>query len=94
MYKPVEIRALSDYRIWLRYENGVEGEVDLSEFVGKGVFTLWDDYEEFEKVHIGEAGQIAWNDEIDMCPDAMYIRLTGKSAEEIYPNLKEIRVNA
>ena len=94
MFKPVEVKALPDYKIWLRYEDGIEGEVDLSEFVGKGVFSLWNDYSAFEKVYIGEAGQIAWNDDIDMCPDSLYMRLTGKSAEEIYPKLKELRVHA
>ena len=30
MPRPVEVRALEPYRIWLRYDDGVEGEVDLS----------------------------------------------------------------
>ncbi len=30
MKKAVEVRPLSGYRIWLRYADGVEGEVDLS----------------------------------------------------------------
>lgn len=94
MYKPIEVQALPDYKIWLRYNDGIEGIVDLSDYVGKGVFTLWNDYKAFEKVHIGEADQIAWSDEIDMCPDSIYMLLTGKSAEDIYPNLKEMSVNA
>ena len=94
MYKPVEVKALPKYKIWLRYEDGVEGEVDLSEYVGKGVFSLWNDYAAFEKVYIGEADQIAWSEDLDMCPDSMYMRLTGKTAEEIYPKLKELRVDA
>lgn len=94
MYKPIEVRALPDYKIWLRYNDGIEGIVDLSEYVGKGVFTLWNDYKAFEKVYIGEADQIAWGEEIDMCPDSIYMLLTGKSAEDIYPNLKEMSVDA
>jgi hypothetical protein len=94
MFKPIEVRALTDYKLWLRYSDGSEGEVDLAEFVGKGVFKLWDDYSTFEKVYIGEHGQVAWNDEIDMCPDALYLRLTGKTPEEIFPNLREMSVDA
>ena len=30
LVQPVEVRALEGYRIWLRYDDGVEGEVDLS----------------------------------------------------------------
>ena len=36
--RPVEVRALEPYRIWLRYDDGAEGEVDLSYLAGDGVF--------------------------------------------------------
>ena len=38
MLRPVEVKALSDYRLWVRYSDGVTGEVDLSHLAGKGVF--------------------------------------------------------
>ena len=41
MPKPVEVKALSQYRIWLRYDDGVQGEVDLSDVAGRGVFQAW-----------------------------------------------------
>jgi hypothetical protein len=91
---PVEVKALEDYRIWLRYSDGVEGAVDLSHLVGKGVFRLWDDYREFQKVHIGPGGEIAWSDQIDLCPDALYLRLTGKKPEDIFPKLRELTQHA
>ncbi len=94
MFKPVVVRALTNYRLWLRYSDGVEGEVDLSELAGKGVFKLWTDYSAFEDVHIGQHNEIAWNDGLDLCPDALYLRLTGKTPEEVFPNLREISVNA
>ena len=37
---PVEVRALEPYRIWLRYDDGVEGELDLSDTAGDGVTPL------------------------------------------------------
>lgn len=94
MLKLIEVRALPGYKLWLRYADGAEGEVDLSEFAGRGVFKLWDDYDRFEAVYIGEQGQIAWSDEIDLCPDALYLRLTSKRAEEVFPNLRELVVDA
>ncbi|HWO92452.1 MAG TPA: DUF2442 domain-containing protein, partial [Methylomirabilota bacterium] len=36
MIRPVEVRPLAPYRIWLRYQDGTEGEVDLSHLAGKG----------------------------------------------------------
>ena len=89
MVKLVEVKAKPNYRLWLRYEDGVEGEVDLSNDVGKGVFAYWNDPKNFEKVHIGESGQLSWSDELDICPDSMYLEITGKKPEDIYPGLKQ-----
>ncbi len=41
MVRPVEVRPLENYRLWLRYQDGTEGEVDLSYLAGKGVFVSW-----------------------------------------------------
>ena len=90
MLKPVEVKALKNYRLHLKYSDGVEGEVDLSEFAGKGVFALWNDYSKFEQVHIGTSGEVAWNEDVDMDADAMYMKITGKSVEELFPSLREM----
>ncbi len=45
----------------------MEGDIDLSNLAGKGVFTLWNDYSAFQKVYIGKSGEIAWSDKIDLC---------------------------
>ncbi|PYQ57468.1 MAG: DUF2442 domain-containing protein, partial [Acidobacteria bacterium] len=37
MPKAVEVEALSDYRIWIRFDDGIAGEVDLSHLAGRGV---------------------------------------------------------
>ena len=88
MFRPVQVRALPNYKLWVRYSDGVEGEVDLGHLVGKGVFALWDDYSAFEQVYIGSDGQIAWSGMIDICPDAVYMMITGKTPEQLFPNLQ------
>ena len=94
MAKPVEVRPLENYRLWLKYSDGVEGIVDLSHLAGKGVFQLWNDYGEFQKVHIGPSGEVAWSDQVDLCPDALYLRLTGKKPEDIFPKLRGLAQHA
>lgn len=94
MLKPVEVKALSDYKIWVKYADGVEGEVDLSYLVGKGVFSVWNDYNVFKKVYIGKSGEIAWGKNIDICPDSIYMKITGKTPEQLFPNLKLEEANA
>jgi hypothetical protein len=84
VFEPVDVEALPGYRIWIRYRDGVEGEVDLSHLAGRGVFALWNDRGEFDKVHIGPGHAIVWSDEVELCPDAIYLRLTGRSPEEVF----------
>lgn len=65
MKKAIQVKPLSGYRIWLKYVDGVEGEVDLSHLAGRGVFKVWTDRKIFENVHVDESGAIAWNEGID-----------------------------
>ena len=94
MFKIVEVKPLQGYRLWLRYEDGVEGEVDLSDIAGRGVFAAWNERGFFESVRIDESGALAWGDQLDLCPDALYLRLTGKTPEEVLPKLKSREVHA
>ena len=88
MRKVTHAKALPDYRLELTFDDGVTGTVDLSDLVGKGVFTLWRDRRAFEQVHIGSSGELAWGDRVDLCPDALYLKMTGKKPEELFPALR------
>ena len=87
--RPVDVEPRAGFCIWLRYEDGVEGEIDLSDVAGTGVFAAWLDRDFFEDVRVGESGEIAWRNEIDLCPEALYLEITGKSPADIWPGLKE-----
>ena len=94
MVEPIAVEPREGYRIWLRYSDGAAGEVDLSELAGGGVFSVWDDRTCFEAVHLTEYGAIAWSEELELCPDALYMRLTGKSVGAVMPRALEILGNA
>ncbi len=81
--RPVAVKPREGYRIWLRYSDGEEGEVDLSHLVGKGVFKAWDDAAYFERVHLTDYDAIAWDDDLELCPDALYMKLTGKALSDL-----------
>jgi hypothetical protein len=83
MKKIALVKPRERYRIWIRYEDGVEGEVDLSYLAGEGVFRVWSDRERFEQVRVGEFGELSWGGEIDLCPDSLYLKLTGRAPEEV-----------
>ena len=88
MFKPVAVTALPEYKLRIEYADGVTGEVDLSHLVGKGVFAAWNDPMAFEAVAIGDQGELMWSDDIDLCSDAIYLEITDKSAEDVFPSLK------
>lgn len=87
--KILEARPGKDYKIWLKFDDDTAGEVDLSHLAGKGVFVFWDDYDNFKKVAIENSRWLSWSDEIDLDADALYLKLTGKRPEELFPSLKE-----
>jgi hypothetical protein len=92
--KLIEAQPLPGYRLRLRYADGVAGEVDLSRLVGKGVFRLWNDPEAFQRVSIGSGGELRWSDEVDLCADALYMEITGKTPEEVFPSIGKAPVHA
>ena len=95
LVRVVEVETREEYRIWLQYANGVSGEVDLSYLAGRGVFKAWDDLEFFKSVYIlPDFGGIAWSEEIDLCADALYLKLTGMSVDELIPSLRGKAVDA
>ena len=75
-------------------QNGFAGEINLSHLAGKGVFKVWDEPGYFEKVHITSHRTITWDDDIDLCADALYMELTGKSVEEVMPGVKQLMERA
>lgn len=84
-----EVKPLNNFRLYIKFSDGAEGEVDLSEFAGKGVFELWNDYSQFEKATIGSSGELVWNEDVDMDGLGIYLKLTGKKPEDVLPKLQE-----
>ena len=88
--RPTAVEPREGHRIWIEYSDGAAGEVDLSHLAGGGVFEAWDDRAYFAAVRITEYDAIAWGDELELCPDALYMQLTGKSLEQIMPGAASI----
>lgn len=82
MMRPIRVEALPEFRLRISYPDGVEGTIDLSADIGRGVFAPLADETFFRTVHIGEYGQISWSEEIEICPDSAYQDITAKRATE------------
>lgn len=79
----IEAHPLSGFRLFLRFEDGVEGEVDLSKFVRfDGIFEPLKDPSRFAQVRVHpELGTVFWPNGADLDPDVLYSKLTGKPVE-------------
>ena len=64
----------------LRFEDGVSGEVDVSEMIEfRGVFAPLRDETEFARVRVDpDSGTIVWPNGADLDPDVLYSAVSGK----------------
>ena len=74
----VEVKPLGGKRVFIRFEDGVSGEIDLAgriEFTG--VFASLLDDREFAKVRVDpNLGTIVWPNGADLAPETLYSWLT------------------
>ena len=84
--RPIEVDPGDGYSIRLRYDDGAAGVVDLSDMAGRGVFGAWKDRSLFEAVHLPPYRGVSWPGELDLCAGMLYMRLTGKSHDDLHPS--------
>jgi Protein of unknown function (DUF2442) len=78
-----EARTTGDHRLYLRFADGVEGEVDLDEIVRwEGVFAPLRDPSRFAQVRVDtELGTVVWPNGADLDPDVLYAAVTGRPVD-------------
>lgn len=76
----VEVRVLPPYRLELRFEDGVRGEVDVATLVPfQGVFSPLADPAYFAQVEVNrELGTISWPSGADIDPAVLYATVIGQ----------------
>lgn len=79
----VEARPMGQHRLFLRFEDGVEGEVDIASMVKfTGILAPLADSDFFTQVTAdAETGTITWPNGADLDPDVLYAAVTGVSVE-------------
>jgi len=92
--KITHAKSLPAFRLELRFDNGETGVVDLSSLAGRGVFAAWEKPGVFERVSVSSEGAVEWPGELDLCPDALYLQMTGKKVEDIFPALLNRQLHA
>lgn len=92
--KITEATAVDRFHVFLRFDDGTTGSVDLSHLAGRGVFRAWQQEGVFEQLSISPAGALQWPGDLDLCPDSLYLQMVGKSAAEVFPALHDSLAHA
>ena len=79
--KPVKVSALSNYRIQVFFEDGVNGIVDLKDMVHKGIFKTLQNVSFFNKPYIIN-GAIAWSEDLEIDSNNIYAEISGVNPSE------------
>ncbi len=89
--KPLQVKVIKPYVIWLKYADETEGSIDLSHLLNKPVFKNWANLSFFNAVNIdSDTWAVAWNENIELCPDNLYLKIKGitfeqwKSNQDVY----------
>ena len=89
----VEVRAVGGHRVFLRFADGLEGELDLARVIRfRGAFAALKDPTEFARVRVDpELGTIVWPNGAEVDPEVLYAELCGVSAEAEEPPRRKRR---
>jgi hypothetical protein len=74
-YSPVvKAKYVDGYTVWLRFEDGTEGEADLSDLISHKLFAPLRDVRVFKRFRVAY-GSIIWNEQLDIAPESLYRRV-------------------
>ena len=76
MHRVKSVAVTDDHSLYVEFENGVSGEIDLSDQLFGPVFEPLKDPEYFKRVSIDEFGVICWPNGADLAPDALYKQIS------------------
>lgn len=76
MFDIIAAHHIREYVVWVKFEDGTEGEVDLRESLRGPVFEPLRDLEYFKQVRVDpELGTIVWPNGADIAPETLYDRV-------------------
>lgn len=76
MLDVIDVRHIRDYVLWIKFEDGSEGQVDLANSLRGPVFEPLRDVEYFKQVRVEpELGTIVWPNGADIAPETLHERI-------------------
>ena len=82
MYWVTDAKALPEYRLWLRFSDGAEGEIDLKAFIesdSRPIVAALRDRGVFTSIHV-ESDTVVWSHGFDLAPEFLRERVQPRVA--------------
>jgi len=75
-----EARYIKDYVVWIRFSDGVEGQIDLGSELGGEIFKPLKKIEYFKQFKLDDdLATLTWPNGADFAPEFLYDLVRGKS---------------
>ncbi|MEK7755035.1 MAG: DUF2442 domain-containing protein [Acidobacteriota bacterium] len=71
-----DAKALPDYRLWIRFSDNIEGEIDLKDFIAsdaRPIVAALRDQAAFSAMRV-EMDTVIWANGFDLAPEFLYAR--------------------
>lgn len=77
----IRVEVVGDHRLWLGFEDGIEGEINFSTRDWRGVFEPLRDPSYFGRVRLDRGlGTIVWPNGADIAPETLHERVAQQAA--------------
>ena len=81
MIRVTDAKLVRDFVLWIRFNDGSEGEVDLSDELDGPVFEPLRDPEAFAGFRVDpDVHTVVWPNGADFAPEFLYARVAGQEA--------------
>ena len=92
MLEVIQAQYQDGYRIWLEFNDGVSGVVDLSDALWGPVFEPLKDIEQFKRFAVSDIlHTLVWENDADLAPEFLHGKLTSEDRQtEMSPSAREV----
>ncbi len=81
--KLVDAKYIDGYRVWLKFEDGTEGDLNLERELWGEVFEPLRDVKRFRAFKLDrELNTLVWSSGADLAPEFLYTTVTAQQADQ------------
>lgn len=76
-----DAKALPHHRLWVRFSDGIEGEIDLKDFIAsdtRPIVVALRDQSVFSAIRV-EMDTVVWSNGFDLAPEFLYARAKARA---------------